>query len=64
MDRLREVTKACGYTEAPELYGVLVRLTQLADVTGQVLDQARHWLMTQNRAGQLGTDNGGDVSDT
>jgi hypothetical protein len=60
-DALREITTMDGYDEAPEMYGVLTRLTQLTDLTGQVLDQARQWLRTQHRAGRIGTDNGGDV---
>ena len=59
---LREITTMDGFTEAPEMYFVLTQLIQVANVTGQVLEQANQWLRIQHRAGKIGTDNGGDVT--
>jgi hypothetical protein len=64
---LRMITpaEASEYREPPDLYWTLVRLTQLTDLTGHLLDLANQWLREQHRDGMVvATPDGGDVAAT
>jgi hypothetical protein len=59
---LRELgatTASSGYQDPPELYNVLVQLTQVVERSGQVLVTAGEWLRAEHRAGRVGADEAG-----